>query len=170
MNKFRMKEILCRSNNPESGMSLIETTIALLIIMIALLGVVHSFTYAVTYNAGNAVRSEALAILQREVEAMRAAKWTSSGIAPEVLGTGPTCDPAVTTFNSAANGGVFEIQRTVDDDPFTDGCQVDATSQIKEITVTVKPSLALAIRPANANESWWYAVPATVVLRRTRGN
>ena len=158
------------SRTTESGMSLIETTIALVIIMIALLGVVHSFTYAVTYNAGNAVRSEALAILQREVEAMRAAKWTSSGMAGIVAGTGPTCDPVVTTFTSASNGGVFEIQRTVDDDPFTDGCQVDAGTQLKEITVTVRPSLALAIRPNNAEESWWFAVPATVVLRRTRGN
>jgi Tfp pilus assembly protein PilV len=154
----------------ESGMSLIETTIALVIIMVALLGVVHSFTYAVTYNAGNTVRSEALAILQREVEAMRAAKWTSSGIAPEVVGTGPTCDPVVTTFTSPSNGGVFEIQRTVDDDPFTDGCQVDTGTQLKEITLTVRPSLALAKRTEDAEQSWWFAVPSTIVLRRTRGN
>lgn len=143
-------------------MSLVETTIALVIIMIALLGVVHAFTYAVTFNAGNAVRSEGLAILQREVEKMRAAKWTSSGIAPEVGGTGPTCDPVVTTDTTSSNGGNFLIERTVDDDPFTDGCQVDATTQLKEITLTVRPPIT--------NEAWRFAVPATVVFRRTRGN
>lgn len=138
-----------------------ETTIALVIIMIALLGVVHSFTYAVTYNAGNAVRAEGLAILQREVETMRAAKWTSSGTASEVAGTGPTCDPVVTTTPSS-NGGTFRIEKTVDDDPFTDGCQVDASTQLKEIILTV--------RLAAPSPGWQFAVPATVALRRTRGN
>ena len=145
----------------ESGMSLIETTIALVIIMIALLGVVHSFTYAVTYNAGNAVRAEGLAILQREVETMRAAKWTSSGTAAEVASTGPTCDAVITTTPSS-NGGTFKIERTIDDDPLTDGCQVDTTTQLKEITLTV--------RLAAPSPGWQFAVPATVVLRRTRGN
>ena len=145
----------------ENGMSLVETTIALVIIMVALLGVVHSFTYAVTYNAGNAVRAEGLAILQREVETMRAAKWTSSGTAPEVVSTGPTCDPVVTTTPSS-NGGTFRIERTIDDDPFTDGCQVNAATQLKEITLTV--------RLAAPSPGWQFAVPATVVLRRTRGN
>lgn len=149
----------------EYGMSLVETTIALVIIMVALLGVVHSFTYAVTYNAGNAVRAEGLAILQREVETMRAAKWTSSGTAPEVVSTGPTCDPVVTTTPSS-NGGTFRIERTIDDDPFTDGCQkIDDPinpPQLKEITLTV--------RLAAPSPGWQFAVPATVVFRRTRGN
>ena len=145
----------------ESGMSLVETTIALVIVMVALLGVVHSFTYAVIYNAGNAARSEGLAILQREVETLRAAKWTSSGTAGEVAGTGTGCAPVVTTTPSS-NGGTFQIERTVDDDPFTDGCQVDATTQLKEITLTVRLS---AFSPG-----WQMAVPATVVFRRTRGN
>ncbi len=162
MNIFRTKRSMPSVSSCESGMSLIETTIALVIIMIALLGVVHAFTYAVTFNAGNAVRSEGLAILQREVEKMRAAKWTSSGIAPEVAGTGPTCNPVVTIDTTSSNGGSFQIERTVDDDPFTDGCQVDAATQLKEVTLTVRPPVT--------NEAWRFAVPATVVFRRTRGN
>ena len=142
-------------------MSLVETTIALVIIMIALLGVVHAFTYTVAFNAGNAVRSEALAILQEEVETMRAAKWTSSGMVNVVAGTGPTCDPVITN-RASNNGGVFEIERSVDDDPLTEGCQVDATTQLKEITVTVRPPIT--------NRAWQFAVPITVVFRRTRGN
>ena len=145
----------------ESGMSLIETTIALVIIMVALLGVVHAFTYTVIYNAGNAARSEGLAVLQRETENLRAAKWTSNGMHSSVAGTGPTCDPVVTITNSDY-AGQFEIERTVDDDPFTDGCQVDANTQLKEITLTV--------RLATFSPGWQMAVPATVVFRRTRGN
>lgn len=161
MKVLKRSSLADESCTPESGMSLIETTIALVIIMIALLGVVHSFTYAVTYNAGNAVRAEGLAILQREVETMRAAKWTSSGTASEVASTGPTCDAAVTSTPSS-NGGIFRIERTIDDDPFTDGCQVDTTTQFKEITLTV--------RLEAPSPGWQFAVPATVVFRRTRGN
>lgn len=145
----------------EQGMTLIETTVALVIIMVALLGVVHSFTYAVTYNAGNAVRSEALAILQGEVERLRAAKWTSSGTYTDLDGTGTGCTP-VKTIVPSSNGGDFSIERTVDDDPLTDGCQVDPTTQLKEIKVTVS-----LVAPS---PGWQFAVPATITLRRTRGN
>src|SRR5215213_8520026 len=57
------------------GFTLIEVVIALIIIMIALLGVFSVFTYAITYNAGNKARAQALAILQQEVERYRAAKF-----------------------------------------------------------------------------------------------
>jgi type II secretory pathway pseudopilin PulG len=151
-----------RANAAEAGMTLIETTIALVIIMIALLGVVHSFTYAVTYNAGNAVRTESLALLQKEVETMRALKWTSSGIDPLLNGTGNSCNPVVTEVPST-NGGSFRIERTVDDDPTTPtNCEVDATTQLKDVTVT--------IRLAAPSPGWQFAIPNTVVLRRTRGN
>jgi type II secretory pathway pseudopilin PulG len=146
----------------ETGMTLIETTIALVIIMIALLGVVHSFTYAVTFNAGNAVRTESLALLQKEVETMRALKWTSGGIDPLLNGTGNSCNPVITEVPSS-NGGIFRVERTVDDDPTTPtACEVDATTQLKDITVT--------IRLAAPSPGWQFAVPNTVVLRRTRGN
>jgi type II secretory pathway pseudopilin PulG len=152
-----------QSQVAEAGMTLIETTIALVIIMIALLGVVHSFTYAVTYNAGNAVRTESLALLQKEVERMRALKWTSGGMDPLIGGTGNSCNPVVTVVPSS-NGGSFQIERTVDDDPSTPppACEVDAASQLKDITVT--------IRLAAPSPGWQFAVPNTVVLRRTRGN
>lgn len=143
-------------------MTLIETTIALVIIMIALLGVVHTFTYAVTYNAGNAVRTEGLALLQKEVETLRAAKWTSSGRDSKLDGTGNGCTP-VETQVASSNGGMFSIRRIVDDDVSTPTvCDVDAATQLKDVTITVQL--------AAPSPGWQFAVPNTVVLRRTRGN
>ncbi len=55
----------------QSGFSLIEVVLALVILLVALLGVFLSFTYAISYNAGNNSRSQALAILQQQVEKMR---------------------------------------------------------------------------------------------------
>ena len=153
-------------NPTEVGMTLIETTVALVIIMIALLGVVHTFTYAVTYNFGNAIRTESLALLQKEVENLRGAKWTSGGTDPLLVGTGNSCT-AVTTIVPSPNGGAFKVERTVDDDPSTANvCEVDPSTQLKDITVTIR--IAYDDSPNSAD--WWFAVPNTVVLRRTRGN
>ena len=148
-------------------MTLIETTVALVIIMIALLGVVHTFTYAVTYNYGNAIRTESQALIQQEVETLRAAKWTSSGRDPLLDGTGNSCNP-VETIISSPNGGAFRVQRIVDDDPSTPTtCEISPDgpeeTRLKDITITIRIA-------TDKNPAWWFAVPNTVVLRRTRGN
>ena len=147
----------CSEKNSELGFTLIEITCAMVIIFIALIGVAQVFTYSIAYNSGNAVRADALAILQRQVENIRAAKWTASGMDPALTG-GVQADQ---TANSS-NNGQFRISVTVDDDPFTDGVQVDSTSLIKEITITVILD--------SPSPGWQFAVPSTVVLRRTRGN
>jgi prepilin-type N-terminal cleavage/methylation domain-containing protein len=141
----------------ESGFTLIETTISLVVILIALLGVAQTFTYAITYNLGNATRTQSLVILQQEVEGMRAANWTAAGIDSNLTG-GVKADRAVTS----PNGGQFRISVTVDDDPYTDGVDIDANTQIKEITITV--------RLVSPSAGWQFALPTTVVMRRSRGN
>jgi prepilin-type N-terminal cleavage/methylation domain-containing protein len=60
----------------EAGFSLIEVAVAMVVILIALLGVFFTLTYAITYNAGNNSRAQALAVLQEEVERLRALKFT----------------------------------------------------------------------------------------------
>ena len=52
----------------EAGFSLIEVAVAMVVVLIALLGVFFTLTYAITYNAGNNSRAQALAVLQEEVE------------------------------------------------------------------------------------------------------
>lgn len=159
----------------EWGMTLIETTVALVIIMIALLGVVHTFTYAVSYNYGNAIRTESQALLQEEVENLRAAKWTSSGKDPRLYATGNSCTPDVRIVESP-NGGAFRVERTVDDDPSTPAACEDlgndpaTETHVKDITVTIRIATDKNAADGNGNPGWWFAVPNTVVLRRTRGN
>ena len=144
----------------EKGFTLVETTCALVIILISLLGIAFSFTYAINYNAGNQSRAQALGLLQQEVEQIRAAKFT-----PNVT------DPALTGGVKASRsvlsptGTHFTVQDTVDNDPFTAGVQDDTAapnSTLKEITII--------IRLEAPSPGWQTAVPATVVLRRTRSN
>ena len=148
------------ANAGESGFTLIETTCAMVIILISLLGVAFSFTYAINYNAGNQSRAQALALLQQEVERYRAAKFTPLVTDPELTG-GAKAARAVLS----PTGTHFTVQVAVDNDPFTAGIQDDTAvpnSTLKEITVLT--------RLEAPSPGWQTAVPATVVLRRTRSN
>lgn len=154
-----------RENNPaanlkksiDGGFTLIEVIIAMVILMIVLLGVFVSFTYAVNYNAGNNSRSQALAVLQQEIELLRSAKFTPTITDSNLLG-GAQASRVV----SSADGNRFRVQITVDDDPFTAGVQSDTTKTLKEVTLTVTLE--------NPTPGWQTAVPAIVILRRVRAN
>lgn len=141
----------------ERGFSLIEVIIAMIILLVALLGVFLTFTFAVNYNAGNNSRSQALSILQQEIELMRSAKFTP-GVTDAEL-TGGTKTPKIMT---SADGSRFRVEITVDDDPFTANVQTDATKTLKEITIRVTSE--------SPTPGWQTAVPATVFLRRVRSN
>ncbi len=153
---------VCRSRDRkgEAGFSLVEVICALVLILIALLGVAFAFTYAINYNAGNHSRSQALAILQQEVEQMRAAKFTPT--VTDASLTGGT--KAIKTVRSPA-GTFFTIEVIVDNNPFVAGIQNDTAvpnPTLKEISVTTRLS--------SPSPGWQTAVPATIVLRRVRAN
>ena len=145
----------------ESGFSLVEITIALMILMIVVMGVFAAFTYSTVNNTGNSWRSQALSVLQEEVEVLRSLKFNPppAVVAPELAGgvKAPRTRPA-------ADGVTYLVNVTVDDDPFTDGVQIDPTQTIKEITLTVTP-------PASDNMGAWVTANQTqVIFRRVRSN
>jgi prepilin-type N-terminal cleavage/methylation domain-containing protein len=145
----------CRN---EAGFSLVEVCVAMVIILVALLGVFFTFTYAITYNAGNNSRAQALAVLQDEVEKLRSYKFTPTVTDPELQGGAKTPWTIV-----SPNGGTFSVTVEVDNDPFTTGLQDESTpTSIKEIKVKV-----VLDRPS---PGWQAAVPAVVYLRRVRSN
>jgi len=161
------------ASESSSGFSILETVVAMVIIMVAMLGALQAINYSILYNAGNATRAQNLAILQQEVERLRAAKFTPAGVDAAALPGDGTCrtdaqrditggakaDCTVT----APNGGRFRVSTTVDDNPFGGtNADVDTTTRIKEITVQV--------RLDSPTPGWQIAVPAQVVLRRTIGN
>src|SRR5215203_3969943 len=61
----------------EGGFTLIESVIALVILMIVVAGVFGAFTYAATINTGNSRRSQALSVMQKEVELLRSATFVT---------------------------------------------------------------------------------------------
>jgi prepilin-type N-terminal cleavage/methylation domain-containing protein len=143
--------------NGEAGFSLIEVTIAMVVLLVGLLGVSMTYVAAVQYNAGNNLRLQSLAILQQEVELMRSAKFSPTVTDATLLG-GTRAVRIVTT----ADGNTFQVQTTIDDDPFTAGVQTDAGKTLKEITIRITSE--------NQSQGWVTAIPAEVTFRRVRSN
>jgi prepilin-type N-terminal cleavage/methylation domain-containing protein len=157
----------------EKGFSLVEVIIALLILTIVVLGVFSVFAFATTLNTGNSTRSQALAILQKEVELLRSAKFTPA-VVSNVTTPQATCATAddgrrdVTGGVKAsqqrcdAAGALYLVETTVDDDPFTTAVQVNAASTLKDIMVTVTPR--------GQNGTWMSAYRTRALIRRVRAN
>ena len=141
----------------EAGFSLIEVTIAMVVLLVGLLGVSMTYMAAVRYNAGNNLRLQSLAILQQEVELMRSAKFSPTVTEATLLGGTRAVKPFTT-----ADGNTFQVQITIDDDPFTNGVQTDAGKTLKEITIRITSD--------NQSQGWVTAIPAEVTLRRVRSN
>lgn len=152
-----MKKQIQKTKSSEAGFSLIEVVLALVILLVALLGVFMAFTWSVIYNAGNNSRSQALAILQQQVERSRSAKFT-----PAV--TDSTLEGGVQPVKLVVlpNNNKFRVNIAVDDDPNTAGVQIDNSTTVKEIIIAVSLD-----RPT---PGWQTSVPATVVLQRVRSN
>lgn len=158
----------------EGGFTLIEAVIALVILMIVVTGIFAAFTYATTLNTGNSRRSQALSVLQKEVELLRSAKFINeagggadnytptSCSDPRRNLTGTLAGSPRTMYCPAIDGMTYTIRTEVDDDPFTPGQQVDVTKNLKEIRVTVT-------QPARAG-SWETAYTTQAVFRRVRAN
>jgi len=168
-NKIKLFQI---EEKKDGGFTLVEVIIALVILMISVMGIFAVFAFATVYNTGNSMRSQALSILQREVEMIRSAKFTPTITDNYTPGAtddgrrdlrGGTKTPRTVT---AVNGTTYTVETIVDNDPFTQLVQNDTdvpNPKLKEITLTVTPQ-------SSTNGSWIVAYPAKVVFRRVRSN
>jgi len=62
----------------QQGFSLLETAIALIIMMVVTLGTASLYVYATNYNAGTGDRAASLAIAQQKMERLRRAEFSDS--------------------------------------------------------------------------------------------
>jgi len=169
------KSTACESH---SGFTLIEMVIALVILFIAVMGVFAAVTYATKYNRGNSQRSQALSVMQREVELLRSAKFTPTVVSNFTTPT-PTCASVddgsrdITGGDKAdqmrcgIDGTQYIVKTKVDDIQFTPG--PSPVPSLKEITITVTPVSPEGQTKAGQT-SWVLGNPIRVVFRRVRAN
>ena len=124
----------------EQGFTLLETSIALIVMMVVTLATASLFVYAVKYNSGTGDRSAALAIAQQRLERLRRTPYT------DTLMTTPTTTETVTAANRTYTV-VTTICSTAD-------CGGSATLKIITISVT----------PVSVND--WANTPATITSQR----
>lgn len=115
----RMKQ---DNRKSQQGFTLLETAVALVVMMIGGLGIAAVFAYAVKNNTGSRDRAVAIAVAQQEIERLRSLSFNDAALAATPTNVTPT---------TVTNGGRHYSMRTV---------IVNTTSSVKTITVNVTPT------------------------------
>ena len=124
--RLRNAKLQRRSSASEEGFTLLETAVALVVMMIVGVGVASAFVYAVSSNTGASDRTAALAVAQKAIERLRAADFVDASLTSTAT-SGPR------TENVSVNGHSYQITTTVVD------TVVSGKITLKKITVQVTP-------------------------------
>jgi len=93
------KSTCATRNQSSSGFTLLETSVAMVVMFIAVLGSVSVFAYSIQNNAGANDRELAMAVAQQKMEQFRNASFTDSILnATSVNGVISTVDRAGRTY------------------------------------------------------------------------
>lgn len=132
-----------KSTNGERGFTLIETTIASLVMLVGALACSSLFVFSVQNNIGGSERALAMAVAQQQLEQIRSVKYTDS-----TLNAGTT---TTTVRNGERN---YTVQRAVVSLTNSDG----TAQNLKRITITVTPQ---------SGQSWMRTSVVLVTFRST---
>lgn len=111
----------------ERGFTLIETSVAMIILMIAGLGVATVFTYSIRYNSGADDRAIAISIAQQQLEQCRSVAFDSSILTPATA--------TVLTPDTVSNGRTYRITKTVTGS----NNDINGNPTLKSINIRVDP-------------------------------
>ena len=133
-----MKQSQVQRSNSEAGFSLLETTIAMVLLAIVSLGIAGLFAYAAKSTSSAADRDMATAVAQQRMEQLRSVPFNDASLAA-----------------TSANGNTTTIIRL--GRPYsvntiiTDSLIVNSNATFKTITVKVIPQSASASWSTNVN-------------------
>ena len=111
----------------QRGFTLIETTIASVIMLVAGLGVSSLFMFSTQNNIGGGERALAMAVAQQQLEQIRSVRFEDTTL---TVGT---------TTSTVTNGGRnYTVQRVVANETHSDG----TAKNLRRITIRVTPHSA----------------------------
>jgi Tfp pilus assembly protein PilV len=134
-----------RKHKEDRGFTLIETCIAMVMLMIVVCGVLPLGVYALKYNSAAAIRAGAVVAAQRKLEQLRAGSFTSCISSSEVVTIGPT-DSQSYTLNVTVT---------------------DVTATLKSITITVTPQGRSTSGGVYSGNEAWMRGQVVVYTKRT---
>ena len=123
----------------ERGFTLVETAIAMVVLMVAGLATSSLFVYSIKYNAGANDRAVAQSIAQKQMESLRKTSFDSL---------------AASTSTVASAGRNFSVKVEICNDA---SAACGGSTNVKRVTVTVTP--------ANAGKGWSLSTVSLVTLR-----
>ena len=126
----------------DGGFTLLESAIALVVMMVMALAAASLFVFGVQYDTGANDRAIALAIAQQRMERLRSTRFTDA-----ILNTGSSTE----SYTSA--GHPYTVVTTICS---TSDC--GGSPELKVITVRVTPAAA---------SSQWASTAATIVTQRS---
>src|SRR5437879_3580993 len=136
----QQKRELTRGDNADRGFTLLETSIALVVMMVVTLGTASLFVYAINYNDGSNDQALALAVAQQRMERLRRTPFNDTSL-----------NTLLSTETVTSAGRRYTVPTRVGS---TSDCGGSAT--LKIITVQVTPQ----------NGSAWANNPAILVSQR----
>src|SRR6266581_5096872 len=136
----RQKRELTSADNADRGFTLLETSIALVVMMVVTLGTASLFVYAIKNNDGSNDQALALAVAQQRMERLRRTPFNDTSL-----------NTLLSTETVTSAGRLYTVATTVCS---TSDCGGSAT--LKIITVHVTPQ----------NGSAWANNPAILVSQR----
>ena len=141
----------------QHGFTLIETCIALVLIMIISSGVLPLFVYAVKYNSAAAIRAEALAIAQRKLEQLRASPFISCTSATPFTSCTSTSNEVVTVGSSTTGSLTYTVDITVK----------EVTSSLENIQIVVTPQGRSTTGNVYSGKEAWMRGQVIIYTERT---
>jgi len=134
-----------QTHKEERGFTLIETCIAMVMLMIIVCGVLPLGVYALKFNSAAAIRAGAVTAAQRKLEQLRGGSFTSCTSSSEVVAVGPTDSQSYT------------VEVTV----------TDTTTTLKNIKITVTPQGRSTSGGTYAGNNGWMRGQVVVYTKRT---
>ena len=128
-----------------AGFTLIETCIAMVMLLVVVCGVLPLGVYALKYNSAAAVRAGAVTAAQRKLEQLRGGSFTSCISSSEVVTVGPT------------EAQSYTVDVTV----------TDVAATLKTITIVVTPQGRSTSGGVYAGNEGWMRGQVVVYTKRT---
>lgn len=134
----------------ERGFTLLETVIAMIVMMTVGLGASALFLYSISNNSAAAARTQSLAVAQQEMERLRSVPWNDALL--NTTGNTPVKSTVVTGGN--AGNGVTDSRSTFN---VSKSVVTQNNATVKQITLTVVPVI---------NNAPWAVGGVTIVTAR----